>query len=163
MAEWVASQITEPVYIAGHSFGGKVAVAVAALYPEKVRGIFVIAGSNQGRLIFRLIRPAVKLAKWLGFSGERFRDADYQNVTPVMREVMKRTLDFNIVPLARRITCPATYIYGSLDRTTRPELGRALSRQTPNSKFYELPGFDHNSIITTGAYQVSAIIKASIA
>ncbi|MDR1071975.1 MAG: alpha/beta hydrolase, partial [Rickettsiales bacterium] len=72
-ADWVASRITEPVWLAGHSFGGKVAVAVAALHPEKVKGIAVIAGSNRGRLIFRLLRPAVKLAKFLGFSGKRFR------------------------------------------------------------------------------------------
>ena len=162
MAEWVAGKITEPVYIVGHSFGGKVAIATAALYPEKVRGIFVIAGSNRGRLIFRLIRPAVKLAKWLGFSGERFRGADYKNSTEIMKKIMRHTLDFNIIPLARRVACPATFIYGDRDTTTPPSLGKKLARQIPGSKYFELAGFDHSTIITTGVYQASAIIKSRI-
>ena len=162
MADWAASKISAPAYIAGHSFGGKVAIAIASRHPEKVMGIFVIAGSNRGRWVFRMLKPAVKLAKWLGFSGRRFRTADYANSTPVMKEVMAKTLDFNIIPLARRVKCPATFIYGELDRTTPPTLGKKLATATPNAKFFALPGYTHQTVITSGVYQAGAIVKAGI-
>jgi pimeloyl-ACP methyl ester carboxylesterase len=160
-AEMIVSKITEPVYIAGHSFGGKVAIAIAAMHPEKVKGIFVISGSNQGKLIFRILRPAVKLAKFLGFSGARFQVSDYKNSSPVLKKVMQKTLDFNIIPLARRVKVPATFIYGANDTVTPPKLGKKLARAA-HGKFFELPGFNHNSIISDGAFQVASIIKSSI-
>jgi len=162
MAAWVAGQIAEPVYIAGHSFGGKVAIATAALYPEKVRGIFVIAGSNRGKLIFRLLRPFIKFLKRLGFSGARFQAADYKNASPVMKRVMQKTLDFNIVPLARMVKCPAVFVYGDFDATTPPALGRNLSAIIPGAKFLQLNGYDHHTIISAGAHQIAAIIKSEV-
>jgi len=162
IADWVAAHIDAPAFLAGHSFGGKVAIAVAALHPEKVKGIFVIAGSNRGRLIFRLLRPAIKLAKRLGFKGGRFQAADYKNSSDVMKKIMRDTLDFDIVPYARKVRCPATFIYGAADTTTRPALGRKLAAKIPGAEFFLLPGFDHNTIISTGVYQVSAIIKKGV-
>lgn len=160
LADWVADQITDPVWLAGHSFGGKIAIAAAALHPEKILGIIVIAGSNRGRMIFRLLRPAIKLAKWLGFSGARFQAADYKNTTDVMKKIMQKTLDFDIIPLARRVKCPAAFIYGANDTTTPPSLGAKISAKVAGAKFYLLNGFNHNSIITDGAYQASAIIRS---
>lgn len=162
MARWVVERITEPVFIAGHSFGGKIAVAIAALYPEKIKGIFVIAGSNRGRWIFRLMRPAIKIMKMLGISGTRFQTADYRNSSPIMKQIMKKTLNFDIMPLARRVKVPAVFVYGTLDATTPPKLGKKIASQITNAKFFELDGFNHNSIITSGVYQVSAVIKSGL-
>ena len=168
MADWVAEKIVAPVWIVGHSFGGKVAIAIAAQHPEKVRGIFVVAGSNRGRLIFRLLRPFIKIARLVTPLGIRrwFRAADYENSDPIMKRVMAETLRFNIIPLARRSRLRgngnkllSAFIYGAMDRVTRPALGQQLARAA-NGKFYELAGFNHNSIISDGAYQVSAIIKS---
>ncbi|MDR1027022.1 MAG: alpha/beta hydrolase [Rickettsiales bacterium] len=160
-ADWVAAQIDAPAFIVGHSFGGKVAVALAARHPDIVRGIFVVSGSNRGRWIFRALRPLIKLAKAMGFSGARFRASDYSQSSEIMKKNMARTLDFNIMPLAHKIKCPATFIYGANDRTTRPTLGRKLARAT-GGRFFELPGYNHNSIITDGAWQVGAIVRGGL-
>jgi pimeloyl-ACP methyl ester carboxylesterase len=160
MASWFADRIAEPAYLAGHSFGGKIAIAVAALYPEKVRGIFVIAGPNRGRLIFRLLRPFIKLAKRLGFSGARFQADDYKNASAIMKKVMQKTLDFNIVPLAKKVACPAAFIYGGFDAVTPAASGQKLAAKVPGSKFFRLDGYDHHTIITDGAQQVGAVIRA---
>jgi pimeloyl-ACP methyl ester carboxylesterase len=157
-AKWVADKITAPVYIAGHSFGGKIAVAVAALYPEKVRGIFVIAGSNRGMLAYRMLRPLIKIAKGLGIKGDRFQSDDYKSLPDVMKKIMQGTLDFDIAPLARRVKCPAVFVYGVNDATTPPALGRKLS-DAARGQFFALKGFDHHTIITDGIYQVGAIIR----
>ena len=157
----IADKITEPAYIVGHSFGGKIAIAIAALYPEKAKGIFVIAGSNRGRLIFRLLKPAIKLAKLIGLSGQRFQANDYKNSSPVMKHVMRTTLGFNILPLARKVKCPAVFIYGANDTATPPRLGRKLARAA-GGRFFMLNGYNHNSIITDGAYQAGAIIRSAL-
>ena len=162
MAEWVAARIDAPAVLVGHSFGAKVAMAVAALHPEKVGGIVVIAGSNRGRPLFRALRPAIKLAKRLGIQSTRFQSADYRDSSPIMKQVMQNTLDFDIVPMARRIKCPAVFIYGENDTVTKAKLGRKLSACVPGARFYRLSGFNHNTIITAGALQVSAIIKKEL-
>ena len=159
MADWVAEQITNPVWLVGHSFGGKIAMAVAARHPDKICGIFVVAGSNRGKFIWRLLRPAIWMAKRIGVSGRRFRTADYENSSPVMRKIMTDTLRFNIMSLAKQVKCAATFIYGQTDTVTQSALGRKLARAS-GGKFYELAGFNHNTIISDGAYQVSAIIKS---
>jgi pimeloyl-ACP methyl ester carboxylesterase len=160
-AKYIADKITEPAYIAGHSFGGKVAIAIAALYPEKIRGIFVISGSNMGRLRYRLLRPFIKIAKALGIKGDRFQAADYKDLPDVMKKIMQKTLDFNIMPLARQLKCPSVFIYGANDATTPPALGKKLA-SAARGQFFMLNGFDHHTIITDGIYQVSAIINNKI-
>ena len=161
MARFVSENIKQQAWIVGHSFGGKIAIATAVLYPEKVSGIIIVSGSNRGRLIFRLLKPAIKLAKWMGFSGTRFQAADYKNSSLVLKKVMQKTLAFNIFPFARRVKCPATFVYGGYDKVTPPKLGKKLARMA-NGKFYELAGFNHNTIIESGAYQVAAIIKSAL-
>jgi len=155
----IADKITEPAYIAGHSFGGKIAIAISALYPEKAKGIFVIAGSNRGKLIFRLLRPAIKLAKLMGLSGRGFQASDYKNSSPVMKHIMRSTLDFDIMPLARKVKCPAVFIYGANDTATPPKLGKKLARAA-HGRFFMLNGYNHNSIISDGAYQAGAVIRS---
>ena len=44
--------------VAGHSFGGRVAIALAALYPERVRNL-VIADTQ-----IRALQPPVRLSEW---------------------------------------------------------------------------------------------------
>ena len=163
MAKWVAEQIDGAAYIVGHSFGGKTAVAIAALHPDKVKGIFVIAGSNRGKLKYRLLKPFIKIAKLVVPEKirRRFRAADYQNSSDTMRRVMAKTLGFDIMRLAKAVACPAVFINGSLDTITPPALGRKLAKAT-GGRFYELKSFNHNTIITAGIYQVSAIIKSGI-
>jgi pimeloyl-ACP methyl ester carboxylesterase len=46
------------VDIAGHSFGGRVAIAFAALYPERVRNL-VVADTQ-----LRSLQPSVRLSEW---------------------------------------------------------------------------------------------------
>jgi pimeloyl-ACP methyl ester carboxylesterase len=160
-ANQVISKMTAPAYLVGHSFGGKVAIAAAALHPEKVLGIFVIAGSNRGKWIYRLLRPMIKLAGRAGFDGERFQAPDYKNLSLVMKKIMQKTLDFDIIPMARRVECPATFIYGASDTVTPPRLGGRLAAAA-RGQFFILKGFNHNSIVMDGIYQVGAIIRNKI-
>lgn len=161
-ANMIASKIKDPVYLVGHSFGAKIAIATAALYPEKVSGIFVISGPNRGKLIFRLLKPAIKLAKLLGFKGDRFQSSDYRGLPIHLKKTMQKTLAFNIIPLLRKVKCKMVFIYGTNDRTTKPALGKKFAKLGKETKYFQLNGFNHNSIISDGIYQVSGIIKSEV-
>jgi pimeloyl-ACP methyl ester carboxylesterase len=107
-ADWLAAiletLVDRPVLV-GHSFGGRVAVQLAATRPELVRGV-VLTGvplyrsSAQGskpRLAFRMARSAYAN----GLIGEermeqlrrRFGSEDYRNAHGVMRDVLVRTVN----------------------------------------------------------------------
>jgi pimeloyl-ACP methyl ester carboxylesterase len=165
-ADWAAEQIRAHcggyAYIAGHSFGGKIAVACAARHPDLVAGIFVIAGAagrtTRGK-IFNAIAP---IARKFGISGRRFRSADYDASSGTQREILAAHLDYDIFKIAPAVKCRAVMIYGDADTTTPPAIGRRLARTIMNSRFELLHGFNHWTILSVGYWQVAAIIKQEI-
>ena len=61
---------------------------------------------------------------------------------------------------ARKTQCPTLLIYGSEDTETPPEIGRKYETLIPIARYEELPGYGHNDILSRGAYQCEALIKA---
>jgi pimeloyl-ACP methyl ester carboxylesterase len=122
------------VVVLGHSFGGRVAVHLAASHPDRV-GALVLTG------VPRLVKPATtstpkatfRLLRWLHRKGlvsdarmeaRRQRDgsADYRNARGVMRDVLVRVVNEDYESLLPRIACPVTLVWGD-DDTAAPLSG----------------------------------------
>ena len=181
VADFIKSKFSsnDRVYIVGHSFGGRIAVYIGANYPELVSGLFIIAGAGlrkHRKLLHRLaVLGACGLRAFYHILGrnvmtsslyrkyyERFASQDYKNATPLMREILKKTVLEVLVPTARKISVPTVLIYGENDTTTPAYFGKRYNKLIKDSKLYILPQFDHTSILTAGKYQVSSIILNSI-
>ena len=148
------------VYIVGHSFGGRIAVYLGAYYPQLVSGIFVVAGAglNKHKRLGRDVMTSSLYRKYYA----RFASADYKNATPLMREILKKTVLEDLSHIARSVSVPTTLIYGERDTTTPAYFGKKYNRLIKNSRLYVLPTFDHNSILSAGKYQVASIILNTI-
>lgn len=119
-------EIGQPVVLVGHSFGGRVAVHLAAARPELVKALVLT-----GVPLLRLTAPPApklgyRLARWLNrrgvISDERMEarrrqagSADYNAAAGVMRDVLVRTVNETYEPQLAAVTCPVELVWGDAD------------------------------------------------
>lgn len=117
----------EPVLIIGHSFGGRVAVCLAASRPDLVRGM-ILCGAPLLRsepasgppLAYRLGRRAHRLGllsdrRFEGMRQGRGSD-DYNAASGVMRAVLVRTVNESYDEQLRAVACPVGLLWGRGDQ-----------------------------------------------
>lgn len=173
----------DKIYVVGHSFGGKIALELAAHHDDLVDEIFVVAGAGlkKRRKIHKKIgvwfmQKCLKIAKFVfklfkkdlsntaiyqKFYG-KLASSDYKKTSGVMRDIIKNAISFSSIPAALKIKIPTVFIYGEKDTITPPYFGKKYQKLVKNSKFYKLANFTHNSILIEGKYQVSQIILKHI-
>ncbi|MBL4836329.1 MAG: alpha/beta hydrolase [Kordiimonadaceae bacterium] len=165
---------TKSAIFIGHSYGGRVAVQLAAHYPEMVKAIILISGAGLKRkrpvtfkvraLSLKLLGRAARLCD--AVFGTHYRDAyiknfgssDYQKAG-ALRGTLVSAVNEDLTHIAQQIKCPTLLVYGADDTETPPEIGRRYESLIPIARFELLKGYGHNDILTRGAYQCEALIK----
>ena len=135
----VLDEASDGVIVVGHSHGGRVAVCLAALRPEKIDGLILIgapilrrAGGAKPSLKYRTLRLLNRLRL---LSDQRFEarkntmgSADYQAAQGVMRETLVRVINESFETELPELSCPVTLIWGRDDSDVPLEVAeRALS------------------------------------
>ena len=156
-AELVAEALQglgHPQVVVGHSFGGRVAVRLAARWPELVSGI-VLAGVP---LLRRsdAARPAwsYQLARWGQRHGlvsdqrmeklrQRYGSDDYRRAAGVMRSVLVRVVNESYEDDLGRITCPVELICGSKDTAAPLEMVERAHSLFPQAHLDVIEGAGH--------------------
>lgn len=123
----VLSEFEMPPVIVGHSFGGRVAVALAASRPEAASGL-VLAGVPLIRLNgpagkppwrYRLVRRAGSMGlvseARLERARRRFGSADYRDAVGVMREVLVKVVNESYETQLHEVKCPVRLVWGEQD------------------------------------------------
>lgn len=163
----------KPVIWAGHSFGCRVGLQLAARHPGLVRGLFLIAaaGLPRRRPIYKqfalkariTLYKALKALIPLGLSEDwvkaKFGSADYRNVSGIMRAVFVKVVNEDLHDIAASVSCPVRLIYGEEDRETPPEIGERLEKLIPKARLVRFEGYDHYTILSQGRHQVTAQLK----
>jgi len=99
----ILEDLPNPVVLLGHSFGGRVSLHLAAMAPERVRGL-VLTGVPLGtrspqsrpkanpryRVIRRLAALGLIPDPWLERARQRYGSRDYREASGVMRQVSRR-------------------------------------------------------------------------
>ena len=161
-------------YVLGHSFGCRVALRFAHKYPLKVKGLILISAAGLKRkrsLFFKLkafflkslgrvacLLDRVFKTKLKQLYSMKFGSPDYRNANGIMKEIFVRTISEDLSEIAQKIKTPTLLIYGTEDKETPPEFGKCYSDLLINSKYIEIPNFDHYNILSTGKHQLQNII-----
>lgn len=123
----VLDEFDEPPTLVGHSFGGRVAVCLAAAYPDRVSGLLV-TGAPLVRLNAAGKPPAAyRLARRLNRAGligdatmesmkRRRGSADYRAATGVMRDILVMVVNEEYRDELAQLETPLHMIWGSEDR-----------------------------------------------
>jgi UDP-N-acetylmuramoyl-tripeptide--D-alanyl-D-alanine ligase len=140
----------------GHSFGGKLALVLAATTPELVERLVVVnsAGIRPRRgPTYRARVAAFKAARWAGqalplraplqeWFGRRFGSEDYRQAG-VLRGTLVRVVNEDLRSLLPRVGAPTLLIWGERDDATPLSDGQLMERLIPDAGLVIFPGAGH--------------------
>lgn len=152
-SDWLnqKTKILAPFYLAGHSFGGQVAIDFAARHPGRVKKLILIssAGIRRRSLKSLLILPLAKLFKGLvsqkikHFLYRLIGETDYVKAGPIMKETMKLILREDQRDNLKKIKTRTLIIWGEADRYTPLADGRMMQTLTPKAQLIIFPDGKH--------------------
>ncbi len=143
-----------PPVLVGHSFGGRVAVCLAAKHPGLV-GELVLTGVPLIRLETGRRPPvAYRAVRWLNrvgvISDERLErekrsrgSADYRAATGVMRDILVKVVNESYEGQLSRIESPVHLLWGSEDREVPVSVAESASALLSEVTLQVLPGVGH--------------------
>jgi pimeloyl-ACP methyl ester carboxylesterase len=144
-----------PVVLVGHSFGGRVAVCLAAARPDAVAGV-VLSGVPLVRsampraspsLRYRAVRAAARLGmvpeRRLEAARRRHGSSDYKAATGVVRGVLVACVSESYEAELAALRCPVALVWGADDTTVPLDVARAAQRLVPAATFEVLDGVGH--------------------
>jgi pimeloyl-ACP methyl ester carboxylesterase len=123
----VLAELQVPAVVVGHSFGGRVAVHLAAAQPGLVRALVLTGvpllrkavGSRRPPLGYRvgrsLHRRGLIRESRMEALRQRYGSSDYRAATGVMRQVLVRTVNETYEDQLRAVTCPVELVWGDDD------------------------------------------------
>lgn len=143
-----------PVVLLGHSFGGRVAVRLAAKHPELVRGIVLtgvpllrLTPPPQPSLTYRTVRFLAKIGliskAQLEAQKQRRGSADYRAASGVMRDILVKVIGEDYRDDLAKITVPVRMVWGEHDTAAPTDAGQAASTLVPSATFRSVPGAEH--------------------
>ena len=139
------------VELIGHSFGGGVALALAASIPSQVNSLIVIGSTGIPLSLSQLIRGRFaqlpqQLAQWRLIPALRFFGAVLHNSISQpshLIEGAKIALDEDLRPWLSEIKCPSLVLWGERDNFISQASGHELVEAIPNSRLQIVPGGYH--------------------
>lgn len=157
----VIDEMAAPVVVLGHSFGGRIAVQLAAARPEATAGLVLTgvplarppgAPSRRPPLAYRLGRAAFRRRllgpdrmEWL---RQRYGSTDYRAATGVMRDVHVRTVNETYDDVLGRLAAPVELVWGADDADVPLAVAQAVHRRLPGSTLVTVPGAGHLTPLT---------------
>ena len=146
--------INESFYLAGQSFGGRVAIKYAVKYPERIKEMFLIdaAGIKHRKglvkFIFYIIAKIFKKFSWFpGFNLFQkafykfvIRKTDYLHAIGTKKDTLVKVLKEDLTPLLDKINVKTHIIWGKNDRTTAIKDAYIMKERIKDSDLKILPG-----------------------
>ena len=146
----------ESYSICAHSFGGRVALALAAAHPERVEKLVLTgcAGLRKDGGKDRGIAGAIKRAAGkspLLKKGSFLREAavsvlgsrDYKALTPSMRDTFSAVVSEDLGCLLPAVRCPTVLIWGTEDTETPIWMGERMEKEIGDAALIRLEGGSH--------------------
>jgi pimeloyl-ACP methyl ester carboxylesterase len=122
-----------PAVVIGHSFGGRVAVCLAAARPDLVRamvlcGVPLIRAPGAGKVpaVYRLARKAHQMGllsdRRFGAMRRARGSDDYNAATGIMQKILVRVVSESYEAQLGAIRCPVALLWGSADQAVPPSM-----------------------------------------
>jgi len=143
-----------PPLLVGHSFGGRVAVCLAAKYPDRV-GAMVLTGVplirlETGRrppLAYRVVRRLNRIGLISNERLEREKRSrgsdDYRTTSGVMRDILVKVVNESYEGQLGRIQSHVHLLWGADDRDVPVSVAETADALIPDSTLEVLPGVGH--------------------
>lgn len=151
--------LEKPVLI-GHSFGGQIAVRLAADHPEKFSGLILIGAAairprrplrrlfffflaKAGKLLFRLPMVEKKSALARAFLYRVTGSQDYDAASGMKRDIFRKIIRQDLRGALHHIRLPSLVLWGKKDTFVPLRYGKKIARRIPNAEIEILPEGRH--------------------
>jgi pimeloyl-ACP methyl ester carboxylesterase len=144
---------SQPVTLVGHSFGGRVAICVAASHPELVNAVVLTgvpllrSAPSRTKTSYRLIRWGARhrlvRAATLENARHRFGSEDYRNARGVMRDVLVACVAESYDEELAAWRGPTALVWGRNDTTAPSAVAERASVILPTHPVVELVDGGH--------------------
>jgi len=150
-----AGDVDTPAVVVGHSFGGRVAVALAARRPDVVRalvltGVPLLPSRLRQRRPPRAFRAAKTLHRWGIVSDDRMErvrrrhgSPDYRSASGVMRGVLVKVVSESYEHELAALRCPVELIWGDDDSEASLAVAEAVAAIVPDASLTVSVGAGH--------------------
>ncbi len=167
-ARWTAEMLRRldaaPATVVAHSFGGRVALRLAADEPALVsrmvltgcagireeataKGKKRAAAYQRGKKALEILKRVPPLRPLAGLAQEkllkRHASADYLALDPDMRATFVRIVNEDLRPLLPMVRQPAMLVWGENDAATPLWMGRVMAQEMPDAALEVFPGRGH--------------------
>lgn len=184
-AQWVVDWLaknrkgTGPLFLLGHSHGGRISLLLCAGEALKPRHLFLCAPAINRHGRYRLRRSvgyvlaktgkavlSLPVLSALLPAGRRLlyklmRVHDYERASPLMQKTLVLVTRDDISPLAPHIAIPTDLFWGEDDRQTPLEDGEFLAETMPNARLHRYAGVRH-AVHRDRAQEIAAVIAKTI-
>ncbi len=152
------------VILVAHSFGGRVAIKIAAKYGYLLEKMTLIdaAGLRPRRGVgyyFKVFRH--KLLKFLNIQ-HKAGSSDYRQLPDIKKKTFVNIVNENLVGLLPNITLPTLIVWGNNDKETPIYMARKLNKGIIGSGLVVLKGAGHHSYLDR-PFEVLLILKSFLA
>ncbi|MDO8658974.1 MAG: alpha/beta hydrolase [Candidatus Parcubacteria bacterium] len=162
------------VILIGHSNGGRIALAFANQYPQKVEKLILIdsAGIYHNELPLKIKRIVFKTIAKIGrklTASKTFKDllykttreSDYKDLDENTKQTMLNLISTDLKPILPEIKTPTLIIWGANDKTTPLSDGILMNSLIKNSKLEIIKDARHSPMFTN-VKEVTKIIYEHI-
>jgi pimeloyl-ACP methyl ester carboxylesterase len=160
-----------PVVIVGHSFGGRIAVRLAASRPELVSGLVLtgaplvrLAPATKPSVAYRIVKALNRVGlvpnSVLESRRKKAGSADYNAAQGIMRDIMVKTVNENYDDDLARVSAPTWMVWGENDTAAPTAAGKVASERIRGAHWTVIPGEAHLLTPVLGAAVRAAVEEA---
>jgi pimeloyl-ACP methyl ester carboxylesterase len=156
----ILDEMAAQVVVLGHSFGGRVAVHLAANRPDRVAGL-VLSGVPFHRRFGARSKPPLRLrmARTMAAHGmvgqdrleelrQRYGSDDYRAASGVMRDILVRTLAEDYDDALAAVQCPVELVWGDNDTAAPLAVAQQVQQELPDARLVVCDGAGHLTPLT---------------
>ena len=133
----------------GHSFGGKISLLYASMYPVEKLVLFAPSFKQEIKKLTlkqKMLKAAKKvpvLNKLEGFAKKHIGSEDYRNASPIMRDILVRTVNTDIREDVKKISASTILIWGTNDKAVSIESAYELEDLLRDGALIVYDGLSH--------------------
>ncbi len=182
-ADWVESYIRKhakdhPLYLLGHSHGGRIAITLAARQKLPIKHLYLCAAAGirrprhfkriigltlakSGKFFLRLggLHDLAPLGKKLLYKMVRVHD--YEKASPVMRDTLIRVTSQDLRPMLTEVTVPTDIFWGTADKMTPLKDSAVIHKQILHSRLHTYAGVRH-AVHREKAKEIASVIAGHV-